>query len=81
MAALHSWSAQVHPPDFIESAFLAGAVTALRRRAERQRKIAEAWTVYGERGVRVMSGEAEIALRIAASLDQAADELEAESAR
>jgi hypothetical protein len=53
-----------------------GAIAALRRRAQRQRKIAESWTVYSERGVIVRSGEAAIALRIAAALEAAADELE-----
>jgi hypothetical protein len=63
--------------DPFETAMLAGAVAALRRRAQRQRAIAESWTVSGERGVIVRSGEAEIALRIAAALEAAADELDA----
>jgi hypothetical protein len=61
--------------DAIESAIAAGAVAALRRRAERQRKLAEAWTVEGERGVRIMAGEGRIAERIAHALDEAADEI------
>ena len=63
--------------DQIERDIIDGAVTALRRRAERQRKIADAWTVHNERGVIVRSGEASVALRIAAALTEAADELEA----
>jgi hypothetical protein len=63
-------------PDEIEAEFRAAAVSALRRRAERQRKLAADWTVTGENGVRIMSGEGAIALRIATALDQAADELE-----
>ncbi len=62
--------------DLIGCAFLAGAITALRRRADRQRAIAKGWTVDGERGTVVVSGEGSIAERIAAALDQAADELE-----
>ena len=64
--------------DEIEEAVVAGAVLALRRRAQRQRAIADSWTVHGARGVIVRSGEAVIALRLAAALDQAAHELEAE---
>jgi hypothetical protein len=62
--------------DEIEDDILAGAVRALRRRAQRQRKIAEAWTAHGARGVTVRSGEAAIALRISAALEAAADEIE-----
>jgi len=62
----------------LERQITAGAVVALRKRAERQRRIAEDWTVRGERSAIVRSGEGAIALRIAAALDQAADELEAE---
>jgi hypothetical protein len=52
----------------LEAAMLSGAVTALRRRAERQREIAAA---HGEG-----SGEAAIADRIAEVLAQLADEFE-----
>ena len=64
--------------DLIESTFLAGAVTALRRRASRQRERAESWTVIGENGVRIVAGEGRIAERIALALDQAAGEFERE---
>ena len=56
---------------------VAAAVRVLRRRAERQRKIAEQWTVRGERGAIIRSGEGAIALRIAAALDEVAAEIEA----
>jgi hypothetical protein len=65
----------------IEADIRAGAARALRRRANRQRAIAKSWTVTGETGVRFMSGEAAITLRIAAALDQAADEIEADAPR
>jgi hypothetical protein len=54
--------------DQTEADILAGAVTALRRRAARQREVAASW---GEG-----SGEASVALRIARELDRAADEFE-----
>jgi hypothetical protein len=62
--------------DPIEKAVVAGAVAALRRRAERQRAIAKGWTVHCERGTVVVSGEGRIAERIAAALEAAADEIE-----
>jgi hypothetical protein len=65
--------------DELEAAFTAGAVSALRRRAARQREIAERWTVRGENGVVVKAGEGVIAERIAATLDGLADEFEAGS--
>jgi hypothetical protein len=65
-------------PD-LEEEFLAGAIAALRRRADRQRDIAKSWTAHGERGAVIRQGEAAIALRIAGALDQAADDLEAEA--
>jgi|HubBroStandDraft_1064217.scaffolds.fasta_scaffold2868039_1 hypothetical protein len=64
--------------DPFADAVCAGAIAVLRRRAQRQRAIADSWTVHGARGVIVRSGEAVIALRLAAALDQAAHELEAE---
>ena len=66
------------PPDEIETAMLRGAVIALRRRADRQRKRAADWTIVGPNGVRILAGEGRVAERIAAALDQAADEFEAE---
>jgi|HubBroStandDraft_2_1064218.scaffolds.fasta_scaffold432080_1 hypothetical protein len=62
--------------DALEADILQGAITALRRRAARQRKIAADWTVTGENGVVVKAGEAAIALRIAAALDELAAEFE-----
>jgi hypothetical protein len=62
--------------DEIEEAVVAGAVLALRRRAQRQRAIAQSWTTHGARGVTVRSGEAVIADLLAAALTEIADELE-----
>jgi hypothetical protein len=64
--------------DPFEDAVCAGAVAALRRRAQRQRAISESWTARGARGVTVRTGEGTVALRIADALDQAADAIEAE---
>jgi hypothetical protein len=58
-------------PDEIETAFLAGAVAALRKRAAQQRGIAKA---HGDG-----SGEAAIALRLASELDRLAVEFELEA--
>lgn len=65
--------------DDLEDGFRAGAVVALRRRAARQRQRASEWTVTGENCVRILAGEGRIAERIAAALDQIADELETEA--
>jgi hypothetical protein len=62
--------------DPIESAFLAGAVRALRRRAARQARIAAAWSTLGERGAVIRQGESAIALRVAQALSELAAELE-----
>jgi hypothetical protein len=62
--------------DDIEADIHAGAIAALRRRAQRQRAIAESWTVRGERGTIVISGEGRVAERIAGALEAAADEIE-----
>ena len=62
--------------DPIELAILAGAVTVLRRRAQRQARIAADGTTIGERNTIIRQGEAAIALRIAAALGETADELE-----
>jgi hypothetical protein len=67
--------------DPIASAFLAGAVRALRRRAERQRKRAADWTASDANGVRIVAGEGRIAERIAEALEQAAEEIETEERR
>jgi NTP pyrophosphatase (non-canonical NTP hydrolase) len=58
--------------DQTEMNILAGAVAALRKRADRQRKVAAQW---GEG-----SGEAAIALRLAAEFDELADEFSREVA-
>jgi hypothetical protein len=62
--------------DPIESALLAGAVAALRRRATRQERVAADWTANGSRGAVIRQGEAAVALRIAQALKELADELE-----
>jgi phosphoglycerate dehydrogenase-like enzyme len=62
--------------DAVEEAIVAGAIAALRRRADRQQAIAKSWTVHGERGTVVVSGEGRIAERIAAALEAAAEEIE-----
>ena len=64
-----------------EDGFRVGSILALRRRAARQRQRAADWTVIGENGVRIVAGEGRIAERIAAALDQAADEIEREGQR
>jgi hypothetical protein len=69
--------------DPFETAMLQGAVRALRRRTERQASLASAGTVTaGERfpNVKIRTGEASIAGRLAAALSDIADELEEEAA-
>lgn len=61
--------------DALEADMVAGAIAALRRRAERQRQRAADWTVTTESGARIVAGEGRIAERIAVALDQAADDL------
>jgi hypothetical protein len=62
--------------DPIESAFLAGAVTAVRRRAARQERVAADWTAHGSRCAVIRQGETAVALRVAQVLNELADELE-----
>jgi hypothetical protein len=62
--------------DPIESAFLAGAVTALRRRVQRQDAIAKDGTTIGERNAVILQGEAAVAQRLAQAFNELADELE-----
>jgi hypothetical protein len=62
--------------DPLESAFLAGAITALRRRAARQARIAADGTMDGPRNAIIRQGESAVALRIAQALNELADELE-----
>jgi hypothetical protein len=56
--------------DPIESAFLAGAVTALRRRAQRQDAIAKDGTTIGERNAVILQGEAAVAQRLAQAFNE-----------
>ena len=65
--------------DDLEAAIMAGAATALRRRAARQAQIAANWTAVGERGALIRSGEAAIALRISTTLHFLAAEFEREA--
>ena len=62
--------------DPLEFAFLAGAATALRRRAARQAQIATNWTTVGERGAIIRGGEAVLAIRLAATFAELAAEFE-----
>jgi hypothetical protein len=62
--------------DSLESAFLAGAVAALRRRADRQGKLAKEGTTIGERGVVFRTGEGALADRLSVVLSQLAAEFE-----
>jgi hypothetical protein len=66
--------------DDLEVASQAGAISALRKRAERQRQRAKDWTVTGANGVRIVAGEGRIAERIAEALEATAAELERERA-
>jgi hypothetical protein len=66
----------VHEADHIESAFLAGAVTALRRRAARQARIAADGTTRGSRNAVIRQGESAVALRVAQALNELAAEIE-----
>jgi hypothetical protein len=62
----------------MEADILRGAAVALRRRADRQTKKAEDGTTIGEKGSPVRTGEAAIAVRVAETLSQLAEEFEAE---
>jgi hypothetical protein len=65
--------------DPIESAFLAGAAAALRRRAARQAKIAKEGTTIGERGVVFRTGEGVLADRLSLVLLELAAEFQGAS--
>jgi hypothetical protein len=68
----------------IELAICAGATRALRARAAVQRrKAADGTSSAGEQfpDVTIRTGEAAVAARLAATLEQIADEIEAEAAR
>jgi hypothetical protein len=67
--------------DPLESDMLAGAAAALRKRADRQAKIAASWTTIGDRGAVIKRGEAAIAERMSTVLAQLADEFEQERPR
>jgi len=62
--------------DLIETAMLRGAAQALRQRADRQAKLAEAGTTRADHGVVIRTGEAAIATRIAMTLAALADEID-----
>jgi hypothetical protein len=62
--------------DPFETAILHGAALALRRRAERQAKIAKEGTTIGERGVVFRTGEGVLADRLSMVLSQLAEEFE-----
>jgi hypothetical protein len=62
--------------DEIEAAFVAGAVSALRKRAQRQAKLAAEGTAVGDRGAVIRTGEGALAARLAVALEDAAAELE-----
>jgi hypothetical protein len=63
----------------IELAILGAAAATLRRRAQRQARIAQAGTTVGDRGAIIRGGEEAIAQRIAVALNSLADEFEAEA--
>jgi hypothetical protein len=62
--------------DDLEAAIRAGAIAALRRRADRQAKIAKDGMTIGERGVVFRTGEGVLADRLSVVLSQLAAELE-----
>ena len=62
----------------LEAAIRAASVAALRKRAARQRAIAEAGEVKNEAGAIVRAGEAAVASRLAVALAAVADEIEAD---
>jgi hypothetical protein len=62
--------------DPLEAHMMRGAALALRRRADRQAKIARAGTTHGNRGVSVRTGEAATADRLSAALSALAAEFE-----
>ena len=64
--------------DPLEAELLAGAAAALRKRAERQAKIAAEGTTFGDRGAVIKRGEAAIAERLSATLAALAAEFERE---
>jgi hypothetical protein len=67
--------------DELEAAIRAGAISALRTRAERQAAIAADGTTVGERGAIIQTGEAAIAIVLASTFASLANELEREGAQ
>jgi hypothetical protein len=64
--------------DPVEIEFMTGAATALRRRADRQARMAEDGTATAEDGSRILTGEAAIATRVSMTLAELAAEFELE---
>jgi hypothetical protein len=62
--------------DPLQAAMLRGAALALRRRADRQARIAKEGTTIGERGVVFRTGEGVLADRLSVVLSKLAAELE-----
>jgi hypothetical protein len=60
----------------LEREFIAGAISAIRRRAERQAQTAKFGTVIGERDAVIRTGEAAVAVRLAEALGTIADDLD-----
>jgi hypothetical protein len=65
----------------IDLAILGAAAATLRRRAQRQARITQGGTTVGDRGAMIRGGEESIAQRIAETLNDLADEFEAEATR
>jgi hypothetical protein len=63
-------------PDEVE--MMRWAVVALRRRADRQEKLAKDGTAYSEDGSPIRTGEAAIAVRVSMTLAELASEFELE---
>jgi hypothetical protein len=61
-----------------EADLLRGAALALRRRADRQARLAEDGTATAEDGSRILTGEAAIATRVSMTLAELATEFELE---
>jgi hypothetical protein len=77
-AAIPAVSENLNQVDELALALRAGAISAIRRRAERQAAIARAGTsaMEGRPDVLIRTGKAAIALRLAEALNQCADDLE-----
>jgi hypothetical protein len=64
--------------DPCEIEMVRGAALALRRRADRQARMAENGTAHAEDGSRILTGEAAIATRVSMTLAELAAEFELE---